>query len=405
MKEYFVLASKNLRKRGIRSALTLLGIFIGIAAVVSLISLGNTLKATVNSQFDNISPDIISVQAGGISGVGAPGTGVSNPLTESDAEAIERIGSVKFAIPRSIETIMAEFNDKVSFLTVGSLPDNYRIDDIYRQQSIEAASGRLLRANERNRIIIGANLASGKNNGFEKDLKVGDELLVKGQEFRVTGIIEKKGSFIVDNAVYMNERQLKDLNDLGEEVDVITVKAKSVELVEVTKQEIEKLLRERRDVKIGEEDFEVSTAESILASVNQILIGVQIFIIIIASMSIVVGAIGIANTMTTAVLERRKEIGTMKAVGARNEDIFYQFFVEAGLLGFVGGLIGVIIGEGISYLGTLALNQAIGISTKPDLSWGLILGALAGSFLIGAVSGIVPAMRAAKQNPVEAIRG
>lgn len=405
MKEYFVLASKNLRKREIRSALTLLGIFVGIAAVVSLISLGNTLKATINSQFDNISPDIISVQAGGISGIGAPGTGVSNPLTESDAEAIERIGSVEFAVPRSIETIMAEFNDKVSFLSVGSLPDNDKIDDIYRQQSIEAASGRLLRANEKGRIIIGSNLASGKNNGFEKDLKVGDELIVKQQEFLVTGILEKKGSFIVDNAVYMNEKQLKDLNDLGEEVDVITVKAKSVELVDVTKQEIEKLLRERRDVKIGEEDFEVSTSESILASVNQILMGVQIFIIIIASMSIVVGAIGIANTMTTSVLERRKEIGTMKAVGARNEDIFYQFFVEAGLLGFVGGLIGILLGEGISYFGTFVLNQAVGISTKPSVSWILIFGSLAGSFLIGAVSGIIPAMRAAKENPVEAIKG
>jgi len=164
-------------------------------------------------------------------------------------------------------------------------------------------------------------------------------------------------------------------------------------------------LRERRDVKIGEEDFEVSTSESILASVNQILMGVQIFIIIIASMSIVVGAIGIANTMTTSVLERRKEIGTMKAVGARNEDIFYQFFVEAGLLGFVGGLIGVLLGEGISYLGTFVLNQAIGISTKTNISWVLILGSLAGSFLIGAVSGIIPAMKAAKENPVEAIRG
>lgn len=405
MREYFILASKNLKKRGIRSALTLLGIFVGIAAVVSLISLGNTLKFTVNSQFDNLSPDIISVQAGGISGVGAPGTGVSKPLTESDAEAIERIGSVEFAIPRSIETVMVEFNDKVSFLTVGSLPDNDRINDIYNQQNFEAASGRLLRANEQNRILLGANLAFGKNNGFEKDLKVGDKILIKGQEFRVVGIIEKKGSFILDNAAYINEKQLKNLNNLGEEVDVIAVKAKSIELVEVTKEEIEKLLRERRDVKVGEEDFEVSTSESVLASVNQILMGVQIFIVIIASMSIIVGAIGIANTMTTSVLERRKEIGTMKAVGARNEDIFYQFFVEAGLLGFVGGLIGVVIGEGISYLGTLALNQTMGINTKSMLSWGLILGALAGSFLIGAVSGIVPAMRAAKQNPVEAIRG
>jgi len=164
-------------------------------------------------------------------------------------------------------------------------------------------------------------------------------------------------------------------------------------------------MRIRRNVRESEEDFTVSTPESALASVNQILLGIQIFIVIIAAISIVVGAIGIANTMATSVLERRKEIGTMKAVGARNKNIFYQFLVEAGLLGLIGGIIGVSLGIGISYLGTTSLHSFLGITTKPSIDFILIFLSLMGSFLIGAVSGIIPAMKAARENPVEAIRG
>ena len=408
MKTYFVLASKNLRRKKLRSWLTLIGIFIGIAAVVSLISLGNTLKAAVNSQFDIGSKDIISVQAGGVGWAGPPGSAVSNPLVEDDTNAIERISSVEFATSRLIRTIKSEFNDRVSFISATSLPDNKRISEVFRELDISIEDleyGRLLREGERGKIIIGNNIADGKRNGFGKDIRVNDKILLNDQEFRIAGIFERKGSFTTDSIVLMSEVQLRELTNLTNEVDLISVKVKNIELIDSTKEEIEKLMRIRRNVREGEEDFTVSTPESALASVNQILLGIQIFIVIIAAISIVVGAIGIANTMATSVLERRKEIGTMKAVGARNKNIFYQFLVEAGLLGLIGGIIGITLGIAISYLGMSSLHSFLGITTKPSIEFGLIFFSLMGSFLIGAVSGIIPAMKAAKENPVEAIRG
>jgi putative ABC transport system permease protein len=168
--------------------------------------------------------------------------------------------------------------------------------------------------------------------------------------------------------------------------------------------QIEDLLRKRRDVEKGQEDFQVSTPQAMLSTVNQILAGIQAFIVLIAFVSILVGAIGIINTMTTAVLERRKEIGIMKAIGAKNTDIFTQFLIEAGLLGLVGGILGVLAGVALSFLGILGINSFIGTSVKPTINFSLVFGALLGSFLIGAISGLVPAMNAARQNPVEALR-
>jgi len=119
---------------------------------------------------------------------------------------------------------------------------------------------------------------------------------------------------------------------------------------------------------------------------------------------ITAAAVGIANTMATSVLERRKEIGTMKAVGARNEHIFYQFFIEAGMLGMIGGTLGILLGTGASYFGTNLINQFVGGTTKPSLDFVFISLVLLGSFLIGSLSGVIPAMNAAKENPVEALR-
>jgi len=190
-----------------------------------------------------------------------------------------------------------------------------------------------------------------------------------------------------------------------DDVDIIVAQPRDKNELDKTKEDIEKLLRKTRDVKIGEEDFEVSTPEASLATVNGILSGVQIFIALIAGISIFIGAIGIVNTMTTSVLERKKEIGIMKAIGARNSQIFFQFFVESGLLGLIGGIIGVIFGTLISLLGINALNNFLGAELKPVIDYLLIFYALFGSFLIGAIAGIIPAMNAAKQNPVEALRG
>ncbi|MDP3987133.1 MAG: ABC transporter permease [Nanoarchaeota archaeon] len=404
MKEYLILGSKNLKRRGIRSWLTLLGVLIGIAAVVSLISLGNTLKDTVNSQFNIASVETISVQAGGITGYGPPGTGVSKPLTKQDSDAIEKLSSVEHAIPQNIRTLRAEYNNVLSFLSATSLPDNEKIRDVYEINNLDISSGRLMERDERNVILIGENIANKDKNPFDRQIEVGNKIKLNDREFRVIGIIEAKGSFIIDNTLYVNQNTLEELTGSGDNVDLISVVPKDKDSIDRAKEDIEKLLRQRRNVKIGDEDFEVSTLEAQLSSVNQILFGIQAFIVIIALISIFVGAIGIANTMATSVLERKKEIGIMKSIGARNKDIFYQFFVEAGLLGLVGGILGIVLGISISYLGTFGINNLLGTETKPNISILLIVLSLTGSFLIGAISGIFPAMKAANQNPVEAIR-
>jgi len=403
IKDYFILSTKNLKRRGVRSWLTLLGIFIGITAVIALISLGDGLKLAVNSQFGVSSTQLITVQAGGLSGYGPPGSFVVNPLTKEDAEAIGKLSTVELAIPRRIETLNLEFNNKLQVTAVGSIPTE-NTQKIYELQEISAQYGRLLNKDDIGKVVLGNNFADAKKSGFDKEIMPGASVTINERKFKVIGIMEKKGSFILDNAILMLEPDLNDLMGNADRVNMIIVKIKNKDLMAKAQAEIEDLMRERRDVKKGEEDFEVSTPEAMLATVNQILTGVQMFIVLIATIAIVIGTIGIINTMMTSVMERRKEIGIMKAIGARNSDIFLQFFIEAGMLGLIGGIIGVIAGIGIGYAGTLGINYYIGSETSPTINFMLIFLTLIGSFIIGAIAGITPAMKAARQNPVEVLR-
>lgn len=401
--DYFTLGFKNLRRRGIRSWLTLLGIFIGIVAVVSLITLGAGLKAAVNSQFGISSTEVITVQAGGLNAYGPPGSGAVTPLTIDDVEAIEKLDTVERTIRRNIPPGKLEFNDIIGFGISMSIPDGDDRQFVYDMLEIEAEVGRLLKDGDTNKVILGYSFYS-EDNAYDKLIRPGHNVLINDEEFEVIGILKKKGSLLLDGSVYINDRPLEELIGYGDDVDLIVVKVKNKDLMDKAKEDIEKLLRQRRDVKVGEEDFEVSTPEAALETVNNVLNGIQAFILIIAFISILVGAIGIINTMTTSVLERKKEIGIMKSIGARNSDIFLQFFIEAGLMGLIGGVLGIIVGLIIGWFGTNAINSFLGSSTSPVISLTLILGTLLGSFLIGSISGILPAMKAAKQNPVEALR-
>ncbi len=402
--DYLILALKNLKHRGIRSWLTLLGIFIGVTAVVGLIGLGTGLQAAVGAQFGVSSTQALTVQAGGLNAFGAPGSGAVNKLTRDDTAAIEKLSTVEFATPRNLETIKIEYNDKIVFGMAISLDDRME-SQMYETMDLEAGQGRMLQSGDLGKIVIGSNYAYGDKNGFDKGIVIGKTVLIQDERFKVIGILKKKGSFMLDNIVIMYDEDLNDLMNYGDEVDVIGVLVKDPDLMDRAKEEIEKLLRQRRDVDIGEEDFEVSTPDAILETVNSVLGGVKAFIIIIASISILVGALGIVNTMTTSVLERRKEIGIMKAIGAKNSQVFLQFFFESGMLGLIGGLVGVVLGTMISVGGVIGINSFIGSDLSPSIDFILIGSALLGSFIVGAIAGIAPAMQAAKQNPVEALRG
>jgi len=328
---------------------------------------------------------------------------VSDPLRDEDLEAIKKLGSVDKAAKRYIQTAKMEYNDNLLFGYATSIPSGEDREFIYSQLEVEPITGRLLRDSDRNKVFLGYNYYIDKV-GFEKEIRPGKTILINEKKFEVIGILDRKGSMLFDNVVYMNEKDLEELFDIQDDIDIIAVLPRYSDEMEKTKEDIERTLRKVRNVKEGEEDFTVSTPEATMSTLNDILSGVQIFIIIVASISIFIGALGIVNTMTTSVLERKNEIGVMKSVGARNEHVFYQFFVESSILGLVGGAIGAIFGTLIGFIGTQGINSFLGADLTPNINFSLIFFSLLGSFLIGGIAGIIPAMRASKQNPVEALR-
>jgi len=403
-KEYWVMSLKNLKHRGIRTWLTLLGIFIGVMAVVALIGLGNALQSAISAQFGISSTEVITIQAGGVT-YGPPGTGVATPLTVKDVEVVRDVRNVELAVRRNIPLGKLEFNKIAIFGNAMNVPsDSEARKFAYELLNVKALKGSLLDPSDNNEIVVGYNFYANKV-GLQKAITLGDKVLIQDKGFKVTGILEKTGSFIFDNMILMNEEDLKDTMGYGDKVDMIGVKLKDKTKMEQTKLDLEKALRKSRGVKEGEEDFQISTPEAMMGTVNDIIMGVQIFVLLIASISVFIGAIGIVNTMTTSVVERKKEIGIMKAIGAKNSQVFYQFFIEAGLLGLIGGIVGAIFGTLISMGGIIGLNSFLGSELTLQIDYVLVSLTLLGSFSIGAISGIVPAMSAARQNPVEALRG
>jgi len=401
--EYLIFALNNLKRRRLRSWLTMIGIFIGIAAVVSLIGLGEGLRFAITSQFGFLGTDIMAVTATG--GFGPPGTGVVNPLTDKELDKIKSINGVEDAAGRLIEPGKLIFNRKAGFGYAASVPDGEGRKLIEHVTNMEAQKGRLLKDGDKDLVVLGSMFGE-DDNPFGKAIVPGSKVIIQDKEFKVIGILEKKGNFQIDGTVFMNEDDLRDLvNRPGDDYDIIGVQFNQDADVNKIKADIEKGLRKVRDVKEGEEDFSVETPQSVLETVNSTLLAVQIFVYIIASISLLVGGIGIMNTMYTSVVERTKEIGIMKSIGAKNRTIFSFFFVESGFLGSVGGLVGAILGflgaTSLALIGRLALGSDL-ISAR--ISPFLFLGAIFFSFIIGSFFGTLPAIRASKLNPVDALR-
>ncbi len=401
--DYFRIGLKNISRRKLRSWLTMLGIVIGIASVIALIGLGNGLKAAITGQFGSVSADILTVQASGVAFSGPPGTGVINPLDKDLVDKIESIPEVDFAASRLIRGAKTEFNDRLGIGFMASLPEGQKGKELLKILDLEAEEGRMLRDGDTKGVVLGSNYMK-DDNEYGKAVYPGDNLLIQDKYFEVVGIMEAQGSFLIDNIILMYEEPMEDLLKIDDEVDILVARVKDLDDIDKAKTNIEKLLRKERDVDEGEEDFSVETAQAVVDSINDVLGGVQAFIIIIASISMIVGAIGIINTMFTAVLERRREIGIMKSIGGRNRDIFALFLVESGLIGTVGGAIGILLGELAVLGGIQGLESVLGTVIEPQTNFILIIGALIASFLLGAAAGVIPALQAAKMNPVDALR-
>jgi len=402
--DYFRLAVGNLFHRKLRSWLTVLGIFIGIAAVVALISLSQGMNDAISNIFSGLGSDRVLVMPKGM--FGPPGTASSQAiLTQKDLDVIKKINGVKEADGQLSRILPSQFAGQTKYPIVTGIPTDQGLSVFTSISQFDVVEGRMLKGGDKFKAVVGYELTKTTGGTFKKPVLVGKTISIDGQDFDVVGVRKALGSALFDTQIIVPRDALREITGIQDELSVIEAIGNQGASLDDIASSIKKDLRRSRNLKEGNEDFQVQTPEQLMQTVNSILGIIQAIIIGIAGISLVVGGIGIMNTMYTAVLERTNEIGTMKAIGAKNSDILTIFLVESGLLGLIGGGIGVAAGmllsKGVEIGTEIAFNSVL---IRASFPWWLILGALAFSFVIGTLSGIVPAYQASRMEPVASLR-
>ncbi len=403
VKDMFRIALKNLSHRKKRTFLTILGIIIGIASVVALVSIGQGLSHSINEQLEKLGADKLFIQAKSAGGTEITGSDRSGMITEKDLKLVKKIAGVREAAGVLAQAARVRFGKKERTTYIFSYPEKKSetklVDEVH---TWKVETGRMLNPGEKGKVVIGKDLAEKL---FDKEIQIGNKVTCNGKEFKVIGIFKKMGDPGLDKGILASESNVRSLFNKPDLLSFIFVQSVSEKESEEVAERIEKILRKERGQKKGQEDFTVQTPLQMIETFNIILNIITTVLIGIAAISLIVGGIGIMNTMYTSVLERTKEIGIMKAIGAKNKDIMLLFLIESGILGIVGGLIGIIVGFSISKGVELIAAKALGTGMlKAFFPWYLVVGALAFSFLVGTLSGILPAKRASRQKPVDALR-
>ncbi|MEA3514285.1 MAG: ABC transporter permease [Nanoarchaeota archaeon] len=401
IKDFFNHGWTNIRKRKLRSWLTMIGIFIGIAAVVSLISLGQGLQKYMDDEFEKLGRDKIMIMPKGAFGPMAEG---ASTFTDKDIKAIKKVVGITDVTGMSYKFAKLEFNDVVRYyLAIGVPTDEQRtlFDELFLSYDIEF--GRNIKKGDKYKVVLGHYYYDREL--FEKNVNLRDTIKVNDIEFKTVGFYEIIGNPGDDQQIYIPQDTLEEIYDIEDEYNMLIAKTSSAITPLKGAEKIEKALRKSRDVEEGQEDFSVQTTEELLETYNVILNIVNLVLIGIAAISLLVGGIGIMNTMYTAVIERTKEIGIMKAIGAKNSSIMTLFVIESGILGALGGAIGVAIGmafsKSVEVIATAVLQTTL---LQAYFPWYLIVGSLAFAFVVGTISGLLPARQAAHLKPVDALR-
>lgn len=400
---YLGLAVQGIMRRKMRSWLTMIGIFIGVAAIVALLSLGQGMKSAILSEFEKVGANRIFVTPGGGEFGGTPMMSgyMTATLSKDDLDTVRSVNGVRFATGVIIEWMPVTYNDELKYLSVFGVETDAKTNEFISDVDFfRVESGRNLKGGDTYRAVIGPTVADGV---FERKVGLGSSILIRDKNFKVEGIQKKSGSPMHDSMVRLPLDVVKELSGKETEFSTIIAETEGAPASEVAKRIERKLLR-AHNLEEGEQDFTVQTAENMIKGFATILSIVQIVLAGIAAISLLVGGIGIMNTMYTAVMERTKEIGIMKAVGASKQDVLAIFLFESGSLGMVGGLIGLILGLGMSKFTEIIAVSAGIVSLKAGTPGWLIIGSLLFSFTIGCVSGLLPAIQAAGMIPVDALR-
>ncbi|MEK6928748.1 MAG: FtsX-like permease family protein [Nanoarchaeota archaeon] len=399
IKDYFSIALRNIRNRKLRSWLTILGIIISISVIFMLISVSLGLENAVKEQFRILGTDKFFILPKGQ--IAGPGTLSTVILNEKDTETIEKVQGVKDISYLSLRTVEVVFNNQKKFFSAIGMPEGK--SKVYREiEAYKEEEGKEIKDEDRGEIMLGSQYKH--NFLFETPIKTRDKVKINGKEFKVKAILKPIGNPGDDQIIYMNLRDLKEIVNVSG-IDQIIVQIDEGEDINEVIQRTGRKLQSVRGVNEDTKDFIILSPEELLSDFSSILNIITGFLFGVAAISILVGGIGIANTMFTSVLERTREIGTMKAVGAKNSDILLIFLIESGLLGLTGGIFGVILGYMFSkVIKYLAINK-LGTTLLVPLSHPLlIMGCLFFAFFIGVVSGIWPAWRASKLKAVDALR-
>jgi putative ABC transport system permease protein len=400
LKDYSKLAIKNLRKRKLRSWLTIIGIVVSIAVIFTLISLSLGLREAINEQFEILGTDKLFINSNAMDmGAGNSGSAV---ITTEDVKVIEKVQGVKDYSYATMGSGAIQVGKQTRYYYVLGLPLD-RLQLYIDSASIKMDEGNYLDEGESGKVMLGYDYKY--NNVFENPVTTGDKVLINEKEFKVAGIAEAIGNPSDDKNIYISREDFTKLFNSGDRVDSIIVQVDDERNIEGISESINKKLIKFRGVTEKTKDFYISTPKELLESFDSILNIITVFLVGIAAISLLVGGIGIMNTMYTSILERTKEIGTMKAVGAKNSDILIIFLFESGLIGLIGGIIGTLLGLGISKtVEIIAINTLHTNLLQAAVPFYLVGGCLSFAFLIGAVSGTIPALIASKLKPVDALR-
>jgi len=401
----FLEALESLSGNKLRSGLTVLGIVIGVAAVIAMLAVGKGAQASITGSISGIGTNLLFVFRGD------PGDNVRNPkpLTLGDAAALRD----QFAAP-SVEAVAPALqgNGIVSFGGKQTSPQIFGVTPEYFQvRNYSITEGELITEEHMlgraSVVLLGPDVA--KNLFGHSDGVTGETVRIEGQPFRVIGVLESKGGGAFgsqDDVVlvpFTTAQTRLIRRSTSDRVDIIFVQAVSGEMVKQASEEIAAILRTRHRTPVGADDFTVFTQQDLLTTFQTITGVLTIFLGGIAGISLLVGGIGIMNIMLVSVTERTREIGLRKALGARKRDIVVQFLTESSLLSLIGGIIGIIFGWLISFaVGQIA--AANNTAFTPIVGLDAVALATIFSAAVGLFFGIYPANRAANLEPVEALR-
>lgn len=392
----------------LRSWLTILGIIIGVSSVVAIISLGDSMEAAVTERMSDFGADIITISPGysrgghfgpGSGRMGGGGgeqiTSDKDELTKMDVQVLRGMPEIKKINTQIGDRVDVEFMGSSGTVTLTGVDE-----DVYAEITTDTViEGRMLDSSDKNVAIVGSRLADGY---FDNDIGINKMISIEGRSVRVVGILDSGSSIImpIDMAYQLLEDKEVDV------YDTITVQMREGYDAETVTDKIERKLLLSRHVTQKDQDFSVTSMASVQEQISATIGSMTFFLGLIAAISLLVGTVGIANTMFTSVLEKTKEIGIMKAIGAKNKDIMTIFLINSGLIGFVGGATGVLLGIFLSSLLPLFLTHMGGAASVSSIvvSPELMIIALVGSVGVGILAGSIPAYQASKLKPVDALR-